>query len=70
MLIETTGHDKVHVKEKEGKYRSYPYSLLSKIQELTLVTLKEKQKMIFKKSVLYVCVNCLVMSDSMRPHGL
>lgn len=49
--------DKFHVKEKEGNYRSCHYSLLLKIQELTLVTLKEKQEM-KKISILYsLCIN-------------
>lgn len=48
--------DKVHVKEEEGN-RSCHYSLLLKIQELTLVTLKEKQEM-KKISILYsLCIN-------------
>ena len=48
MIIETTGHDKFHVKEKEGKYRSYPYSLLLFIQELTSYTQRETENEILK----------------------
>lgn len=52
VIIEAMRLDKVCVKEKEGNYRSYHYSFLLKIQELTLVTLKETQEM--KESISFV----------------
>lgn len=45
VIIETMRLDKAYGKEKEGNYRSCHYSLLLKIQELALVTLKETQEM-------------------------
>lgn len=52
VIIEAMRLDKVCVKEKEGNYRSCHYSFLLKIQELTLVTLKETQEM--KESISFV----------------